>query len=75
MPDRCEVLCSGNIVKNVKGVTVPNSDGMKGIDAAAVLGIAGGDAAKNLAVLENVAPDQIALTKKRWQKIFAAAAS
>ena len=64
MPERCEVLCSGNIVKNVKGVTVPNSDGMKGIDAAAVLGIAGGDAGRNLAVLENVAPEQIALTKK-----------
>lgn len=64
MPERCEVLCSGNIVKNVKGVTVPNSDGMKGIDAAAILGIAGGDAGRNLAVLENVAPEQISLTKK-----------
>ena len=31
MPDRCEINCSGNIVKNVKGVTVPNSCGMKGI--------------------------------------------
>ena len=27
MPDRCIVRCSGNIVKNVKGVTVPNSGG------------------------------------------------
>ena len=30
MPERCEISCSGNIVKNVKGVTVPNSGGMKG---------------------------------------------
>ena len=41
MPDSVEVRCSGNIIKNVKGVTVPNSGGMKGIEAAAVLGIIG----------------------------------
>ena len=39
MPTSCKVACSGNIVKNVMGVTVPNSGGMKGIDVAAVLGI------------------------------------
>ena len=32
MPDSVTVACSGNIVKNVKGVTVPNSGGMKGIE-------------------------------------------
>lgn len=70
MPKRCEVLCSGNIVKNVKGVTVPNSDGMKGIDAAAVLGITAGDAKRNLAVLEHVSPEQIALTKELIENGF-----
>lgn len=30
-PDRIEMSCSGNIIKNVKGVTVPNSGGMKGL--------------------------------------------
>lgn len=39
-----EVRCSGNIIKNVKGVTVPNSGGQKGIPAAAALGIVGGNA-------------------------------
>lgn len=38
-PDHVDMRCSGNIIKNVKGVTVPNSDGMKGIDVAAILGI------------------------------------
>ncbi len=33
-----DIWCSGNIVKNVKGVIVPNSGGMRGIDAAAILG-------------------------------------
>ena len=41
-PDHVEMRCSGNIIKNVKGVTVPNSDGQKGIDVAAILGIVGG---------------------------------
>lgn len=44
MPESMEVWCSGNIIKNVKSVTVPNSGGMQGIEAAAVLGILGGDA-------------------------------
>ena len=43
---------SGNIIKNVKGVTVPNSGGLKGIDIAALLGITGGNADKALEVLE-----------------------
>ncbi len=36
-PERIELHCSGNIVKNVQGVTVPNSGGLKGIEAAAIL--------------------------------------
>ena len=42
-PQSIEMCCSGNIIKNVKGVTVPNSGGMKGIDVAAVLGAVGGN--------------------------------
>ena len=34
-PVSCEVLCSGNIVKNVMGVVVPNSQGQRGIAVAA----------------------------------------
>lgn len=54
MPDACQVQCSGNIVKNVKGVTVPNSGGLRGIQAAAILGIVGGNPDRELAVLEDV---------------------
>lgn len=49
-----DVYCSGNIIKNVKSVTVPNSGGMRGIEAAAVLGAVGGVAEKELEVLEGV---------------------
>ena len=35
MPEKIEIKCSGNIIKNVKGVTVPNSGGLVGIEAAA----------------------------------------
>lgn len=54
MPESCLVQCSGNIIKNVKGVTVPNSGGLRGIEAAATLGIVGGDPDRQLAVLERV---------------------
>lgn len=48
------IYCSGNIIKNVKSVIVPNSEGMKGIEAAAVLGMVGGQAERKLEVLEGI---------------------
>lgn len=41
-PERLELDCSGNIIKNVKSVTVPNSGGLAGLEAAATLGAVGG---------------------------------
>ena len=52
LPEHMDVYCSGNIIKNVKSVTVPNSGGMRGIEAAAVLGAVGGCPEKKLEVLE-----------------------
>ena len=63
LPERVELGCSGNIIKNVKGVTVPNSGGMRGIEIAALLGITGGDADRCLAVLERVNDEQRAQAK------------
>ena len=62
-PERIELHCSGNIVKNVQGVTVPNSGGLKGIEAAASLGALGGNASKNLEVLEGMKEAVISETK------------
>lgn len=63
-PEHVDMRCSGNIIKNVKGVTVPNANGMKGIDVAAILGIVGGDASRELEVLEAVKPEDVEKTRK-----------
>ena len=63
-PRSIHVECSGNIIKNVKSVIVPNSDGMRGIAAAALLGALGGDPAKKLEVLETVRPEHIAQARQ-----------
>ena len=34
MPDKIDIVISGNIIKNVKSVVVPNTGGLKGIAAA-----------------------------------------
>ena len=44
--DQVLIEASGNIIKNVKSVTVPNTDGLKGIEAAAAAGIVAGNAEK-----------------------------
>lgn len=54
IPASVDAYCSGNIIKNVMGVTVPNSQGMKGIDSAVALGIVGGKADLGLEVLSGV---------------------
>ncbi len=59
-PERVLVEASGNIIKNVKSVVVPNTGGLKGIAAAAAAGIAAGDAAAELQVLASITPPQIA---------------
>ena len=74
MPEHCRVHCSGNIVKNVMGVTVPNSGGLKGIDVAATLGILGGNADKDLEVLESVTESHINEAKALLEKGFCSCA-
>lgn len=58
MPDKVEIGVSSNIIKNVKSVIVPNTDGMKGIEAAAAAGVVGGQADKALEVIAAVTADQ-----------------
>lgn len=52
------VEASGNIIKNVKSVTVPNTNGLKGIEAAAAVGIVAGDPEKKLEVISSVSDVQ-----------------
>ena len=58
LPDSVTIEVSGNIIKNVKSVVVPNTDNLKGIEAAAAAGIVAGQSAKILEVISEVTPEQ-----------------
>ena len=57
LPDKITVAASGNIIKNVKSVIVPNTEGRKGIEAAAAIGVLAGDASAELEVIARVKPE------------------
>lgn len=63
VPDKIEIELSGNLIKNVKSVVIPNSEGMVGIEAAVALGTILGDSTKELMVISNV--DQTRLNEVR----------
>lgn len=56
VPDHVRVQASGNIIKNVKSVVVPNTNGLKGIPAAAAAGIVAGDENAGLMVIDRITP-------------------
>ena len=64
IPERLTAHCSGNIVKNVRCVLIPNSGGMVGIQAAVVLGAVGGDAGRRMEVLETITDEPRCLAKQ-----------
>ncbi len=57
-PEGMRAELSGNIIKNVKSVVVPNTGGLKGIRAAMAAGVVAGDAGKVLQVIASVHPQQ-----------------
>ena len=54
MPERVDAEVSGNILKNVKSVVVPNTGGLKGIKAAIAVGIVAGETDRILQVISSV---------------------
>ncbi|MBE6020199.1 MAG: serine dehydratase subunit alpha family protein [Firmicutes bacterium] len=63
IPDKVDIQVSGNIIKNVKSVIVPNTGGLRGIEAAAAAGIVVGDPELELRVIAEV-------EEKDKQKIY-----
>lgn len=63
-PQQIIAKCSGNIIKNVRCVKIPNSNGMTGIESAVVLGAIAGDASKVMEALEGVKAEGIEETKR-----------
>lgn len=59
VPEKIILEASSNIIKNVKSVIVPNSHGMKGIEAAAILGALARAPERKLEVLEGLENEQI----------------
>lgn len=53
-----EVTVSGNIIKNVKSVIVPNTGGLRGIETAVAAGLVSGQPDRKLEVLAALEPSQ-----------------
>lgn len=64
IPESVVAECSGNIIKNAKSVIVPMTKDMKGIEAAVVVGMLGGDPERELEVLTTVKEADLAEAKK-----------
>lgn len=58
-PDKLDIYVSGNIIKNVKSVVVPNSGGMVGIEVSAAMGAIAGDADAELLVISNITDEDL----------------
>ena len=54
LPDRVRLAVSGNIIKNVKSVVVPNTGGQRGMAAALCAGIVAGNPDRELQVISQV---------------------
>lgn len=60
VPERIVAEVSGNIIKNVKSVVVPNTGDLRGIEAAIAAGVVAGNSENGLQVLAEVSPEQLA---------------
>ncbi len=63
-PYSIHVECSGNIIKNVKGVVVPTTGNLKGVDTSAIIGAVGGNAELGLEVLSDITKEHVDETRK-----------
>ena len=64
-PGRIDVAVSGNIIKNVKSVVVPNTGGLRGIAAAVCAGVFAGQADRELEVISQVSDAQRANLRQK----------
>jgi len=70
MPERMVIRCSGNIIKNVKSVVVPNSGGQKGVEVAAILGVVAGKPELELEVISQVKQEDTDKTRTLYSQGF-----
>ncbi|OOM74170.1 L-serine ammonia-lyase, iron-sulfur-dependent, subunit alpha [Clostridium sp. BL-8] len=58
IPEKVIVEVSGNIIKNIKSVIVPNTNKLRGIEAATAAGIVAGKAEMKLEVISDVSEEK-----------------
>ena len=63
-PEKVLLKCSGNILKNVKSVTVPNTEGLIGIRASMLAGLVGGQVNKKMEVLSQLTQEDLVVVKE-----------
>ena len=68
LPEKIRVAVSGNIIKNVKSVVVPNTGHLHGIAAAVCAGVVAGDASKELQVISDVPVEKQGQIKEYLQQ-------
>jgi L-cysteine desulfidase len=68
MPDKIIVKCSGPLIKNIKSVRVPNTDGLVGIEASVMAGLVGGDETLGLEVLSSLKREDLYKVKELIKK-------
>ncbi len=56
---KIDIYVSGNMIKNVKSVNIPNSGGLIGIEASCAMGAIAGDASKELMVISDVKEEEL----------------
>ncbi len=66
--EKVVIRVSGNIIKNVKSVVVPNSGGMIGIEVSAIMGLLFGDASKDLMVISDITSKQMVKVREFLDK-------
>ena len=59
LPTKIEIFASRSIIKNVKAVVVPNTNGLRGVKAAVAIGVVGGNSDKHLLCISEVKKEQI----------------
>lgn len=69
MPEKVLIQASGNIIKNVKSVIVPHTGGMRGLEAAAAVGVLFGNADVGLEVISSVTGEQEALLADKMKDL------
>lgn len=68
VPVKADISVSGNILKNVKSVVVPNTGGLRGIASAVSAGVVAGNAQKKLEVLSEIQEKDIEKIKEFLNK-------